>query len=190
VLAALVASAAVGGSAIVVGSVIGADSDNTVAQDAAKSYDATRGPHRMVQAWGVDPASAKPALQSDGMSVSIAQSAKAACLLREDENDHCYSKASIASGLGFSITNDCSAGGDRAMLVRGFAPPGATSVALVYSDGSEPLKGELASGAFFLSGTTPAKGEPYPVTIRFTGGGTPAKVEAIQGGADLCVGQP
>ncbi len=178
------------GSAIAVAVGVGSDSDNTVAQDAAKNYAATRGAHRVVQSWGVDPATAKPALESGGQTVSVAQSAKAACLLREDENDHCYSKTSIATGLGFSVTNDCSTGGDRAMLVRGFGPGGAAAVEVVYSDGSVPLKADLVDGAFFLSGTTPTKGEPYPEAIRFLdAGGTPTRSQAIRGGNDLCLDQ-
>jgi hypothetical protein len=189
-VAVLVATAAVAGLLVAVASVVGAASDNTVAQDAAKNYDATRGPHRIVEAWGVDPASARPAFAVGGVSVSIAENAKAACLLREDGNDHCYSKTSIATGLGFSITNDCSAGGQHAMLVRGFAPEGATSVELVYSDGTVPLKAELEGSAFFLAATTPAKGDPYPLTIRYLDeSGQQAKAEPIRGGADLCIDQ-
>jgi hypothetical protein len=190
VLAGLVVSGVLAGSAVAVAVVVGADSDNTVAQDAAKSSATTQGAHRVVRSWGVDPASAKPALDSGGRSISVAESTKAACLLREDENDHCYSKSSIATGLGFSITNDCSAGSDRAMLIRGFAPAGAASVEIAYSDGTVPLKAELADGAFFLTATTPGKGEPYPATIRYLDeGGKDAQSQPIRGGADLCLDQ-
>jgi hypothetical protein len=178
------------GSAIAVAVGVGSDSNNTVAQDAAKSYASTRGTHRVVQAWGVDPATAKPALESGGQTISVAQSTKAACLLREDENDHCYSRTSIATGLGFSVTNDCSAGGERTMLVRGFGPDDTAAVEVVYSDGSVPFKADLVDGAFFLSGTTPTKGAPYPATIRFLdANGKPTRSQVIRGGDDLCLDQ-
>jgi hypothetical protein len=190
VLVGLVALVVLAGSAIAVAVGVGSDSDNTVAQDAATNYAATRGTHRVVQSWGVDPATAKPALESAGQTVSVAESDKAACLLREDENDHCYSKTSIATGLGFSVTNDCSAGGDRAMLVRGFAPEGATSVEVAYSDGTTPLKAELVNGAFFLASTTPTKGEPYPSEIRYlNSGGKTVRSGPIRGGDNLCLDQ-
>jgi hypothetical protein len=186
VLVALAAMVVLGGTAVAV--VVGADSDNTVAQDAGKNSASATGAHRVVQAWGVDPASAKPAFERRGQTVSIAQSAKAACLLRQDENDHCYTKASIPSGLGFSVTNDCSKGSDRSMLVRGFAPEGTATVEVVTSDGGVPLKAEVVDGAFFLLGTTPEKGAPYPEAIRYLDAeGTPVRSQPIRGGDDLCL---
>jgi hypothetical protein len=189
-LVGLVVLVALVGSAFGVAAVFGSDSDNSVAQDAAKNYAATQGAHRVVRAFGVDPAAAKPALESAGQTVSVAESDKVACLLREDGNDYCFSKANIATGLGFTITNDCSAGGDRSMLVRGFAPEGAASVAVAYSDGTTPLKADLARGAYFLTATTPAKGEPYPSEIRYlSSGGKTVRSEPIRDGDNLCLDQ-
>lgn len=173
---------------VLVAAGVGADAGNTVAQDAAENASQVRGPHGAVRAWGVDPASARPVLRSEGGAVSVAEGDKAACLLRDDENDHCYPKAQIVTGLGFSITNDCSSGGDRAMIVRGFGPKGAAAVAVVYSDGSVPLEAGLVESAFFFTAITPAKGEPYPVTVRYLdAGGQELRSLPIKGGDNLCL---
>lgn len=188
-LGVLVAALLVG--TVLVAVVAGSDDDNTVAQNAAKSSATVRGSHRVLRAWGVDLSAARPALQSNGASISVAENDSAACLVRQDENDRCYSKSTIATGLGYSISNDCSAGGDRAMLVRGFGPKGAAAVEIVYSDNNVPLRADLADGAFYFATTTPKKGEPYPVAVRYLNAdGAQMRSQPIADGNNLCLDDP
>jgi hypothetical protein len=162
-------------------------SDNTVGVRAVQNLPSITGHHRLVKAFGIDPASARVAFDSLVGPVSIAQSADAACLLRGTDEDQCYLMANIAGGRGFSIENDCSTGSSRRMIIQGFAPPGTTHVEVSYSDGTTPLSAEVTRGAYLVIGRTPVQGEPYPTELRYEGaGGARVGAPQIPDGDHLC----
>jgi hypothetical protein len=161
--------------------------NNEPALRAVQSLSSVSGPHALVRAFGIDPASATPAFKTSTGEVSIAEGRDVACLLQGANEDQCYLKANIAAGRGFSILADCSAGSSRAMAIQGFTPADVSEVRVVYSDGSVPLTGKVVRGAYLMTGTTPDEARPYPAELRYLdAGGADLSSEDIPAGDHLC----
>lgn len=187
-VAIVVAFTALSGSAIAAVVATSPGGDEGPAINAIRKLQSVSGAHPMVQAWGLDPNAAKPAFDSGLGLVSIVQNDAAACLVISNGQDLCYSAAAISTGLAFSIHNDCSVGSDRSMTIEGFVPPGASRVAVTYSNGSAPLHSEAVNGGYILSGSTPPKGKPYPTSLRYlNGNGVQVSAREIPDGDDLCL---
>jgi hypothetical protein len=185
---AIVAFVALSGSAIAAVVAVSTGGGDAPGLQAVRNLSSVSGAHPTVKAWGIDPSSARPAFTSPLGPVSVAENNVAACLVISDGQDRCFSKINIDAGRGFSIANDCSAGSARTMTIDGFLPAAATQVEVAYSDGSSPLRTEAVSGAYVLTGRTPAKGQPYPVALRYlANNGSTIRSAAIPDGDDLCL---
>jgi hypothetical protein len=157
------------------------------ASRAMQNLSSVSGPHALVRAFGIDPASATPAFKTSTGEVSIVQARDVACLLQGANGDQCYLKTNIAAGRGFSILDDCSVGSAREMTIQGFAPAGVSEVHVVYSDGSVPLTGKVVRGAYLMTSTTPEEGRPYPAGLRYLDArGADLSSEDIPAGDHLC----
>jgi hypothetical protein len=141
-----------------------------------------------VRAHGLDPDRAGRVLTTDnGLAISKVANAKETCLLIGPRESQCFSAINIATGRGFSIFNDCSPGGTGAMRIVGVAPPGTTTVQIVYSDGPG-AETNPKTGVFVVNSMTPAEGQSYPVAIRYVGTQhPPLEPVAIPGAADPCM---
>jgi hypothetical protein len=184
---ALVVAGAVTTSAVVASG--NGPADNSRAVDALHNSANVSGPHGEVKAWGLDPAQASPAFRTPSAAVAVVRDSGAACLVLSTEEDQCYTQANIAGGRGFSITNDCSVGSKRSMVIEGFTPNAdAASVQVRYSDGSVPLKGAVVDEAYRIEGRTPSGGKAYPVALMYVSAtGAALGSQEIVGGDDLCI---
>jgi hypothetical protein len=144
--------------------------------------------HPFVRAFGLDPATARPALvAASGVRVASVRDAGAACLMVSDGDDQCYLAANIAGGRGYSIGNDCSAGSGYPMRVLGVAPYGTAKVVIDYSSGP-PLAATPRQNAFLIETTTPRGADPYPVAISYLGAaGQLIASDPVRDGQDLCL---
>lgn len=144
--------------------------------------------HPWVRAHGLDPAQAKLALTTpSGLTVAKVSDARVACLMASDNDDQCYAASNITAGRGYSITNDCSRGSNRAMRIMGVAPPGVAQIKVRYSSGAG-LVAKASSDVFLIEGTTPARNQPYPIEMQYLDAqGTITASDPIPGGDDLCL---
>lgn len=182
----IVLALAIGAGAVAAPAVLSStNGDNTVAVQAVQRASDYPGPHGEVKAFGVDPGTAKPAFNSALGAVAVAQNDKASCIMRP-MSDRCFIAGNVAAGRGFAITNDCSVGSSRAMVVEGFAPSKSSVSRLVYSDGAT-LDSDVHGGAFLLTTTTPDSGAPYPTEVRFLDAdGVVLHAQTIPDGDHLC----
>jgi hypothetical protein len=103
-----------------------------------------------------------------GHAIRVAEGNGWRCLLYDDESDSCQRPELIAQGLCPDVTNDCGEAGTHGMTIAGVVPPGVAEVVVGYSDDSTQIA-SVNEGAFAMSGTTPARGDPSPVRVQWLG---------------------
>ena len=192
VVVAFLAAAAVSTASVAAVYASGVDpGSNDAGIAAVQKLASVTGPHALLKAFGIDPSAATPAFTQGPDEVSVAHNGQTDCLVVEGGQDSCYPAANVATGRGFSVTTDCSAGSSRSMTIAGFAPAATQRVAVRYSDGSIGLGVAVTDGAFLLNGTTPSPGAPYPASIEYsTLAGASVGTTAVPGGQALCLPIP
>lgn len=159
---AVVAAGLVTGSAVALAA--GDDPSPRPSADQVKQA-MSAGPHALARARGVDVAAARTVFRlPNAVRVDLASSTTVKCLLMSTGVDSCATPADARNGWSLSVTADCETGAPKNVTVAGFAPAGATSVVLGYSDGAVeelPLNG----GAFATVSKVTA--DSYPVSRAF-----------------------
>lgn len=126
---------------------------------------------------------------ADGQNVSVASNGAEKCILLQSGEDRCGEAPEVAEGHTIEVLDECGSSEDNRMEITGLAPEGATSVRLVYSDGSSRTT-EVADGAFRFDATNPAAGSPYPTSVQWVGSSAalPATASLPVSGGNFCPG--
>ena len=133
------------------------------------------GTEREARAFHLASASSQPVFSlRDGEEVAIRRGNGSRCLIRtlggRPSGEVCATDAGASAGEGIDITDECGSSGNQLMEITGLAPAGASSVRLLYSDGSA-VSAPVQEGAFKFEGRNPSPGEMYPSAVEWVGAG-------------------
>lgn len=153
------------------------------------------GAHVVTEAAGLDPRAAEPVfVLQTGQRLGVVSGNGVKCIVGMSGTmtmaDHCYTPEQVEAVTDIAVYNDCGTTGSNVMEITGFAPTGANSVRLKFSDGSAQDAKVAPEGAFKFDGTTPisSNNAPYPTTVAWlnASGGEVATHRFPVSGADLC----
>lgn len=125
----------------------------------------SHGPYEYTKRSGLDPASATQVFKSTaGVNVGVVAGNGVRCLVYSDGTDGCVTPVEISLGHSLTVSNDCSANSDHAMMITGLVPSGVATVTLSGSKGVVATTG-VVDWAFGFNMTTPI-GDAADTAIR------------------------